>query len=500
LASCGSATPNVGSLSNLHVGSILIVDQVDETSDTGTIWNCLTTSSCSSTGNGGFARANGPCVSSTCSRSQQQGVVVTNISGSNITVTPGLYMPNWRSGQAPQAWFANSVVSLDGIENVSMDFTSAGQEGVLMMNCASCWESGVRSMVAGRSHVMLLGTTHAQLQNNYYYQSQSHLTVSYSIEEDYAFDSLVQNNISQQVTDSLPNNNGGAEGNVNAYNFGIDNVFGSAGWMQASFYQHSSGDAFNLWEGNMGPGYNSDDVHGTHHFETLFRNYLIGNQVAGCGSAALNTCTAQTNPVHIYAGSRYVNIIGNVLGQSGFHNTYACIASSSSCSNSPTSIYVIGTTGDNGGVNTSITGYCLQPACSTHGDYDPQTLAYSMRWGNYDTVNAAVQFVSSEVPSGIAQFANAVPGSTTLPASFYLSSKPSWFGSIPFPFTGPDVTGGNISGVAGHANMNPAMACYINTMGGPATGVGSVLAFDASVCYGSHVGPAPPTNLSIIVQ
>jgi hypothetical protein len=127
-----------------------------------------------------------------------------------------------------------------------------------------------------------------------------------------------------------------------------------------------------------------------------------------------------------------------------------------------------------------------------------------MRWGNYDTATNTVRWVSSEVPSALSPYGNAVPASQTLPASFYLSVKPSWFGSIAWPAIGPEVTGGNISGAGGHANMNPAMACYVNVMGGSANGTGNVLTFNASSCYASSSGitvtVAAPTNLTYVIQ
>jgi hypothetical protein len=42
----------------------------------------------------------------------------------------------------------------------------------------------------------------------------------------------------------------------------VDDVYTSAGWMQAGDYQHAVGDQYGLWEGNIGPGYSSDNVHG----------------------------------------------------------------------------------------------------------------------------------------------------------------------------------------------------------------------------------------------
>jgi len=526
LANCGSTIPAKGSLSNLKVGSILILDQDDETLDTGTIWNCAIVNVCANTIQSGFQRQDGPIVSGMAVRSQQQGVRVVAISGNQVTITPGLYMPNWRNSQAPQAWFDTSIATGMGLENLSIDNTgSPSTETVMVANCDQCWVKGIRSIYANRSHVRLYLDTRFVVRDSYFYENKSHQTVSYGAEIADSFDGLIENNIFQQDTDSEPSCSGSCAGDVISYNFDIDNVYGTAGWFQAGYYQHSSGDVFNLWEGNIGPGYTADQVHGTHHFETLFRNYLIGNQSAGCGGAGVNTCTANTIPINAYSGSRYFNIIGNVLGQQGYHTKYWCNASNtSSCTNGIYAIFATGFTNNNASPLGSILGYCGDPSCSTRGDFDPQTGSYLLRWGNYDVVTGAARWCgsssdtgwsttcasTSEIPTGIAQFANTVPsvgdtsaGQPALPASFYYSSKPSWWpSSKPWPAIGPDVSGGNITGLGGHANTNPAQDCYTNVMGGPAAGTGAVLNFDARACYGTSVSqaPAPPTNLNAIVH
>src|SRR5581483_10023420 len=92
---------------------------------------------------------------------------------------------------------------------------------------------------------------------------------------------------------------------------------------------------------------------------------------------------------------------------------------------------------------------------------DPLVKGTMLRWGNYDTVNGSVRFVAAEVPSGLSQFSNPVPSTQTLPPSLYLSSKPSFFGSTPWPAIGPDVTSGTETG--GHAFRIPARRCYDST-------------------------------------
>jgi hypothetical protein len=545
VANCGSSTPAIGSLSNLHVGSILMLDQLDEYNDTGTIWNCLAGQSeggpqCANNpvGSGGEARHDGACTSSPteCYRSQQQGVIVTGINGNQITISPGLYMPNWRSGQLPQAEFATAPIVGDGIEDMSIDATSAGAgQNILVGNCDQCYVLGVRSIDANRSHIREMYSTRFEFISNYTYQNQSHNTVSYGIEMFGGWDGIIANNIMQQNSDSEPSCSGACEGNVIAYNFDTDNTYNSSGWMQAGSYLHASGTAYNLWEGNIGPGYDADDVHGTHFADTLFRNYNVGNQNAGCGSAGTNTCTAQTVPIQLAAGDRYVNLIGNVSGQIGFHNKYQCVATSTSdCPGGGSTIYNLGFTGNTGSGNanpsSSVNGFCTSPSCSAHSDYDPQVSAYLMRWGNWDVVTNATRWCGtgsetncggvSEIPtslptctfcSGTPTLSNAIPSGEILPNSFYLTAtsatscgtgisfwKNPTTGTCPqFPPVGPDVSNGAVGQCSG-GTYNKAFAISSATLGcstgggtQPASFAGHVDSIPALTCFLAVMGGPP---------
>ena len=130
-----------------------------------------------------------------------------------------------------------------------------------------------------------------------------------------------------------------------------------------------------------------------------------------------------------------------------------------------------------------------------------------MRWGNYDTVNNAVRFQASESGVDALVFPGLLNPSQTLPASFYLTSRPSaWWGTPqgtpPWPPLGPDVTTGNLSegtgaaaNLGGHANKIPSRLCYENTAKDTAN-YGSLspvpLAFNASTCYLPAGGDTTP--------
>jgi hypothetical protein len=469
----GTTVITLNSVTNLSVGKTIILDQLNDTSDNGAIYVCDTLAgNCNDDGPSG-----GPGGSQRDSRAQQQLVTVTAINGNQVTISPGLYMPNWRSGQSPGAWWADTPAFADGVENMSLDHTNSGsQYGIALFNCESCWVKGVRSLRPNRSHVHIESSNRTVVRDSYFFGTQNAVSQSYGVETFPSGDALIENNIFQQIT-APQMLSGPCSGCVVSYNFSIYDLYNPAAYLSHSIFIHSSGIDNVLIEGNVGVGMYSDLFHGTHHFVTVFRNRYNGWESTGP--------TGNLNAENLWPFSRFYNIVGNVFGESGRQIDYQDTPSVTN--GDAAAIYVLGTGTGN---------------CCLSGDANVATTL--MRWGNYDTLSAAARFLSSEVPSSLAgaqaPYSNPVPGSQTLPASFYLSGKPRWWPATkPWPAIGPDVSGGNIANVAGHAYTIPAQDCYVNTMKGPADGTGSILSFNAASCYPStSTAPPAPQNLRIV--
>lgn len=498
----GTTNITLSSVTNLKVGSSLILDQADDPSDTGGVFVCqdpATIPSCSLQGNA----TNGQRPN----RDQAQIVQVVSCgtastsgqacNGTNVTITPGLYMANWSSTKSPGAWWATSPISGSGIEDLSLDHTaSAGSFGIEIQNAIDCWVKGVRGIDSGKAHVELQESARITVTDNYFYLTQNAVTQSYGVESLNSTDDLIQNNILQFIAAPLMMN-GSCSGCVIAYNFATNDFFtASTGYVQASTNQHTAGIDMLLYEGNEAPQFYADNFHGTHNLVTVFRNQFIGNDGAcynGTPPYGESACNTNQVAMDIRAYSRFYNLVGNVLGQSGTSNGYQ---------GGSKPIFRIGGGNSANGVTV--------PS-------DSLVASTLMRWGNYDVVTAAVRWCgnssspgwtttcgsASEVPTSLSKYANAVPATTSLPASFYLSAKPAWWPSgKAWPPIGPDVTGGNVAGVGGHVYTIPAQDCYLNVMGGALNGTGSVLTFNASRCYSSNSAslPMPPTNLQVIVN
>jgi hypothetical protein len=321
----------------------------------------------------------------------------------------------------------------------------------------------------------------------------------------------------QQTTTPL-NMNGSSSGAVVGYNFAVDQIFQDGTWSWPIYASHATANNFNLYEGNIANGITMDNASGPTDQNTIFRNLLTGRQ-----PVTINL----TVPIAFRAANRNINIVGNVMGTAGYHTQYQAYATSTStfsgAANEYKSIYDLG----GGGTGDACS---LSPGSSTL--CDPLTFTTLMRWGNYDTVNAAIRWNATEASPAANTYVNANFTSTyfsslaqTLPNSLYYSSTPSWWPSgKTWPVIGPDVSTGNVgtcsggtytgslattasqctggtlsSAWASHAISNPAMDCYLTTMDGPANGSGSALTFNAAACYGnspnSPNGPGTPSNL-----
>jgi len=412
----------------------------------------------------------GTCSTEAGNNQQTQTVLITGGSGDTWTISPEVYMPNWASlGSPTETWTTTSVGT--GLEDMTLDFTSnTGNSQIYLSYCYACWIKGNRIINGNGWQIQTQNAKNYLVANNYFYGATTLVSgPPGSIDFNTDSDGLTINNIAQMPAAFYWE--GGAAGDVITYNYFRD-AYSNSGTQcyPPVIVSHESGVSYILFEGNEVGGIQMDDIHGTQNLDTFFRNLLSSNDppyTSGCNAGAIQ--------VDGYA--RFMNMIGNVLG-SGTTTSYQDTPSSSPSN----PVYIIGT----GGINDTV------------------AFNSSFRWGNYDVVTGAVRWCgnssdtgwsttcasTSEVPTTLsgnaAPFENAVPSSTTLPASFFMPTTAhpsggtglSWWQvctnyptcstsqTQPFPPIGPDVTGGtpvigNTTDIyAGHANDIPAALAW----------------------------------------
>ena len=468
-------------------------------------------------------------------RFQMEAVLVTGCSPScgnsgttTIAIDRPIMHPQWAAGQTPQAWLIQPAQNV-GIQNLSID-GSATQDtgGVSFYNVANFWCQGVAVLHSYNIGIWIEQSIHGIIQSNYVFDAGQHLNYSDPTGIKYNWSSnLIANNIVQAVRPAIMAE-GPSTGNVVIGNYMINSYTGDDFFFGNEWDGHSDGADYDLIEHNVMNQFTQDLIHGGHLMQTYFRNLATGWESCAndqCGS--FKAKDSNSSAVESQSFNRYMNFLYNVLGTPGYSTSYN--ANNGQCNKVYEFDNTVWATGcGNSGGSIPIPG-------------DATVNKTSLRWGNWDTANKSVQYNKAEVPSGISLYANSAPtsactSSTPCPASFYYSSRPSWWASsIPFPAIGEDVTGGNVgqcsgtlntpghmSGTAaltsaqctgtsltasqwgGHVNAIPAMACYLNVLGGPPDGSGNALTFSAAKCYGSNTAtatpPAAPHGLAATVQ
>jgi len=452
----GTTDITLASTPNLAVGRWIVLDQLQDTADTGDIYVCSHQGTdCSDEGGGGSVLGRECGISSAC-RAQHQWVKVVACSpacgsgsSSTVTIDRPIYMPNWRSGQDPEAYWASTqtLVEYVGFEELSVDqqADTANHGMINFVYAANSWVKHVRMIYAPtpKAFNILFGSSRITIRDSYGFGTadESGSSTHYGVEDYGGNDNLIENNIWDHRTSPFVRD--GAMGSVYAYNYAIDNYYDPDGgtpanhpFNQCDQYSHAAGNAMILLEGNTSVCIKGDIVHGSSNLFTVFRNYALGRTES--------YKTQATVPITMASYNRYWNVVGNVLGVSGYHTAYE--------SGAATAIYNVGT------------GWNTVPA-------DDVVDTTVMRWWNWDVVTSSSDngtndqtgtvCSNAEVPDGISVLPNADPASCSAPNSLYLSAKPSWWGSvIPWPPIGPDVTNGNIANTGGHANKIPAQVCY----------------------------------------
>jgi len=430
--------------------------------------------------------------SRTGSYARGQIVMVTDVSGTTITISPGLYSA-YTNLPMVASW---SPTVYAGVENLQVYANKTGYNAnFALTGCAYCWIKGVESNYTDGDHVDVYFGFHDEIRDSYFSNSFLHSPGTSDSEVDLAEKtsaSLVENNIVERTHEAIMLE-WGAAGNVVAYNYMMggydvnapDVVIGGIDY-------HGAHPQFNLLEGNITTQIYQDSIWGSSSTTTAFRNWVVGTNhictptsgsrlTVSCSSGIFGFQSARAMQYSYLATSN--NFVGNIIGslqQQSLMKQYSPVGPLSQVDSVE---YPSVRQYDNTAYGWSF-GYgeasdsgmgtgCSGPTgpCHLAG-----TSATDFFHGNYSNITSMTTWAN-----GVTQ---------TLPASFYLFGKPSWWRSMPFPATGPDVTGG--TGPGGHSYGNPAQACYINVMGGSDGGPGSPLTFNASACY----GPPPPNGLT----
>lgn len=420
-----------------------------------------------------------------------QIVQVTGVSGSTVTISPGLY---GAYTQSPVAVPFNMSASYAGVENLQVYANNTGYAGNFgLSSCAYCWVKGVESNYTDGDQVEDYWGYRDEIRDSYFSNAYLHTPGTYDSCVQIALKTsatLVENNIIERGHESVILE-WGAAGNVVAYNYTegeFDNSSTSVVIGGIDF--HGAHPQYNLLEGNMLTVIYGDSVWGTSSQTTAFRNWVVGTNMIctpyngrgtiSCGAQGFQAARA----MDMSYLATHNNYVGNVVGSKQMQSLIAygddTMGQVATVEYPATRSYDADAYGWSFGYGEAADDGSGTGCDGTNGPcHVAGTSATDLITGNFNNIGAAVSWAAATL---------------TLPPSFYLTSKPSWWGSIPFPATGPDVTGG--TGPNGTSYGNPAYQCFTNVMHGTDGGAGGPYNFNANTCYGNGVTPGSPTNLT----
>ena len=331
---------------------------------------------------------------------------VVSKTSTSVTFEVPMYW-GWQTSRVAQIFqphldpSSGKPVILCGIENLTLAASYSGNDGnmVTMDSADNCWvKNCVITNMAGGAGV--LGYFAYRCEVRHCTIINSHLLTGgqgYGVAPYYTSSGwLTEDNIFALLHAAMDVES--ASGNVFAYNYETGGQSASGNDQNDSISAHQTTSFMNLWEGNFcDDKVLGDWTHGANAYGTVFRC-----RITGTNAIPARVDDSQT-PVSIQYYNRYWNIVGNVLGVPGVQNKYLT-DNSSTAAGSTGSIIKVG--GDNPDVDYDADSY-------TSG-------AFILIHGNWDSVQHQVTW-------------NSLVTSHTLTNSYYLSSKPSYFGSLAWP-------------------------------------------------------------------
>lgn len=380
----GSSTITTGSAHGLAVGSMVLIDQLNDTGGDPKVTSVGTNGTCTWCGRASGTRSLG-----------QIGKVVAVPSSTTATLEVPL-MWNYASNLSPQVTKLGGTTSNAGIEDLTIDNSLSGsskQGGngatIAHYGTSNCWQLRVEGIGTYETMVKMLRSYRDTIRGCKFHEgtpalpstgTQYGTSRAYGIWLNPASSNLIENNQFYHVVAPVMMN-GPVSGNVFAYNYLTAQYYSpSSGWQTDAFRAHGAHPVMNLFESNWVVGrMNMDNTWGSSSNNVFFRNR--NTQDPARPSAAWN--------YSMYNLTNDYSMVGNVIGTAGFETSYL--------STSAKSIF---------GIMSPASGMLI------HANWDSVT--NGQVWNGSDD--------------------------RTLPASMYLSSKPSWWGNAAWPAIGPDLS------------------------------------------------------------
>jgi hypothetical protein len=328
------------------------------------------------------------------SASQIVEVTAINQSTHEITFTPAL-------NEAYQSDYLTTAVAPPyrcGVQDLYIeDMVNQNGDNVFLVNGLECWIKNVESNNTAHWHFELQACARCEIR-----ECVVHDGWTAGGDHDYgaglfefSCNNLVEDNIFYRCRHSMPMEYGG-QGNVFGYNYSYDPINSDLGptladeldtdYLMGDQLNHGGDMRWNLREGNVAATIKFDCALGGSSYNTVFRNLITRK--------ALSPVVVANFGSDLQRWNNYENLVGNIYEKQ------------------PAGVI------------------CPLRRWGTNQDdasvIDPEPEATALIDGEYDANSGSVQWASSD---------------QTLVESYYLTSKPAWFGSLAWPAFNPQNPG-----------------------------------------------------------
>lgn len=377
----GSTTITVSNVTGVDAGDIIRITQEDDT------FNCACSGSWS-------------CGTSSNNNLVNQSVIVSSVSGSDITFHPPL-MFDFSSGLNPEYHLWYAPVTKAGLEDITINCNGNPTYCVEAWNISNSWFKNVELTGFSDSGIFVWGSSRGTIRGCKIHGAAGSADGYGVYLHNYNSSFLVEDNMfyAQIWIGVLIS---GSTANVIAYNYVVNN---DIDWYQIAAFNanHGAHGMMNLFEGNVGNKYQDDGYHGSSSHNTLFRNHFHGVSPDSSWNRIM---------VDLCRYARYYNVIGNVLGDSSWTPNRYEMTGEPNYENTQ-EIYRLGY--PNQGNNS------LQASNCGDQDFDSGVKTTMVRHRNYDYYNSAIRNCSGE-----SEGCQGVTGND-LPQSLYLAAEPDWW-------------------------------------------------------------------------
>lgn len=346
---------------------------------------------------------------------KQQYSKITNKVSNTLTIDRPIAFVGL--GSTPQARRQTMGIAMAGIEDIKLRGDGLHNRIIQIEFSRHVWVKNVETYNAGDNaggspHVWLRFSYGVEVRDSYF-----HFGGSFNAGRNYGIQTFhwnshhkIENNVVRETRHSIILN-GGTSVSAILYNYSDDNKEGeNPGALTADCSpNHGAWPHMNLWEGNDCQQIRADYVHGNTAYQTLFRNFGRGHR------SNLSFTSGSRFAFVIGPFARFFNLVGNVAGQ-------------------PSWTGGIGVDNNSG----SSTPVAYRYGKHTNNSYlDSTAYSTSLNQQNYEYVTDGVVLNQS---------------SGTVPPSLYYTTRPAFFGNVPWPPFGNDVTG--------KTSTIPARSCY----------------------------------------